>query len=313
MAAVGDFFDQIDAAVDTFIVDGYGNLAAALDTPLRLMLILFIAVYGFGLLFGRFEMPLRSAIRQLLIATFVVSFATSTYAATAATFVSQVFIDGPNQLASAVVGGAATSDQSGSLKDTLGTVWDTGIEAGSRTWEKGGFFSNQEAFLMAVVVWVITVLMLIPAIAYLVLAKIALAALLVLTPFMVVLLLFNQTRGIFEGWLRQVINFALIPVLVFLILALVLGIAEQAADKIVLDTGGPAGTSLIPAIGAYAIVGAVSMILFLQVNNIAGGIAGGMSLATLGKFAQAGRPAGHAAMRGARRVGRGAGFVARYS
>lgn len=302
MSMVGDFFDAIDAAVDNFILEGYTNVADALDTPLQLLLILFVAVYGFGLLFGRIEMPVRDAIRHVLIATFVVTFATTTYAAEAATFVSQVFIDGPNQLASAIVGGAATGGGSGSLKDTLGVVWDEGMEAGSRTWEKGGFFSNQAAFLMALVVWIVTVVMLVPAVGYLVLAKVALAVLLVLTPFMAVLFLFRNTKGIFEGWLRQVINFALIPVLIFGILALILNIAEAAAEQISGATRAGGGASLIPAIGAYTLVGAVAAILFLQVNTIAAGIAGGMSLSTLGGFAKGGRRAARIARRGAQRL-----------
>lgn len=300
MSMVGDFFDAIDAAVDNFILEGYTNVADALDTPLQLLLILFVAVYGFGLLFGRIEMPVRDAIRHVLIATFVVTFATTTYAAEAATFVSQVFIDGPNQLASAIVGGAGGG--SGSLKDTLGVVWDQGMEAGSRTWESGGFFSNQGAFLMALVVWIVTVVMLVPAVGYLVLAKVALAVLLVLTPFMAVLFLFRNTKGIFEGWLRQVINFALIPVLIFGILALILNIAEAAAEQISGATRAGGGASLIPAIGAYTLVGAVAAILFLQVNTIAAGIAGGMSLSTLGGFAKGGRRAARIARRGAQRL-----------
>ena len=304
MSIVGDFFDSIDQSVDSFILDGYTNVAQALETPLRLMLVLFVAVYGFGLLFGRLEMPLRNAIRHLLIAIFVVTFATSNYAAQASAIVSQVFIDGPNQLASAIVGGRAASDQDGSLKDTIGEVWDKGIEAGSRTWERGGFFSNQGAFFMALLVWIVTAVMLIPAVAYLVLAKIALAALLVLTPFMVILLLFNNTRGIFEGWLRQVIIFAIIPVIIFLILALILSIGEDAAEQITTDTRSKAGRSLMAAIGAYALVGFVAAILFRQVNTIAGGIAGGMSLSTLGRFGQAGRKAGQMARRAISRRGR---------
>src|SRR5207245_2141842 len=47
----------------------------------------------------------------------------------------------------------------------------------------------------------------------LVVCRLALAALLILGPVFIVLALFDGTRGLFEGWLKSVVMFALVPLL----------------------------------------------------------------------------------------------------
>ena len=47
----------------------------------------------------------------------------------------------------------------------------------------------------------------------LVVCRLALAALLIIGPVFIVLALFEGTRGLFEGWLKSVAMFALVPLL----------------------------------------------------------------------------------------------------
>lgn len=281
---IEDFLNQIDAVVATFIIDGYADVAAALETPLRLCLVAFVGVYGYALWFAKADLSLRTAMRHVLLATLVMVLVL--HAATGARMVQAIFVEGPSQLAGAIINGGGGS--TGGLSDNLSQVWDKGIAAASATWEAAGW-RNLAGFGMALLILAVTVFMLIPAVAYLVIAKVGLAVLLVLTPFAVILLLFSPTRGLFEGWLRQTTTFALIPVLVYLILALILNIADQAVDTVTAEAKGAHSNALMPAIGAYLVVGAVSFVLFLQVMNIAGGIGGGVSLSTLGAISSAAR------------------------
>ncbi|MAA75473.1 MAG: hypothetical protein CMN28_12300 [Salinisphaeraceae bacterium] len=302
---ISEFLAQIDLAIQTFIFDGYENLSEALETPLRLTLTLFVIFHGYSLMTGRAVVSADMAFRQVFLAIFVVVLVQ--YAGLGASLVQNLFIDGPSQLAGAAIEG---EDSQAGLKQNLSAVWDKGIGAASDTWESAGW-GNLAGFGMALVILAVTVFMLIPAVAYLVLAKIALAILLVLTPFMVIMLLFGPTRGLFEGWLRQVINFALIPVLVYLVLALILSIADQAAEEISFQALTTEDTSLMPAIGAYVIVGAVSFVLFMQIYSVTSGIAGGVSLTTMNAFNQASRRPRQSAAKSARQLGRGAVFVGR--
>jgi type IV secretion system protein VirB6 len=56
-------------------------------------------------------------------------------------------------------------------------------------------------------------IMLLGTVGVLVVCRLALAALLIIGPVFIVLALFEGTRGLFEGWLKSVVMFALIPLL----------------------------------------------------------------------------------------------------
>ena len=55
--------------------------------------------------------------------------------------------------------------------------------------------------------------MLLGTVGVLVVCRLALAALLIIGPVFIVLALFEGTRGLFEGWLKSVVMFALVPLL----------------------------------------------------------------------------------------------------
>lgn len=277
------FLDRIDANLMGALIDGYRDLSAAMETPLQLLLILFVAVYGFSMLFGAIQVPVRTSIRHILLATFV--YILVIQADDAAAFLTDVFVVGPGQVAGAVVGGPGGSDID-SVNETVGDAFDEGMDAAYRIMEQGGW-TEWAPVLLGMGVVVIIIFMIGYALFLIVLAKIALTALLLLTPLFVPLLMFSQTRGIFEGWLRQVINFALVPILVYTILALTINLAVEASMQ-VQSAGGAELTDVAP----LYLVGAVTFLLLLQVLGIAGGIAGGISLNTLGAIGSSMQRAG---------------------
>ena len=56
-------------------------------------------------------------------------------------------------------------------------------------------------------------ILLLGTVGVLVVCRLALAALLIIGPVFIVLALFEGTRGLFEGWLKSVAMFALVPLL----------------------------------------------------------------------------------------------------
>jgi type IV secretion system protein VirB6 len=61
------------------------------------------------------------------------------------------------------------------------------------------------------------IMLLLGTVGVLVVCRLALAALLILGPIFIVLALFASTRGLFEGWLKSVVTFALVPLLTVVI------------------------------------------------------------------------------------------------
>lgn len=273
---------QIQTQLQTFLIQGYNDVVAAVQPAITLLLIIFVALYGFALLRGMVEMPLRKAMSHLMLALFVyVLILTAGYGAA---FFSTVFIDGPAYIAGVLVGAAGGPGGAASLNESIGTAIMKGYEAGTQIMANGGW-TNWGPYLTGVFVMAVVILFAAYALFLVIMSQFAIVVLIILAPIFVPLILFERTRGIFEGWLRQVINFALIPILTYAVLALVLNMVVSYAN----DTA--ASGSLVSALPLVA-AAVVGTLLEMQIMGVAGGIAGGMALGTMGAFGAALRGGG---------------------
>jgi len=103
---------------------------------------------------------------------------------------------------------------------------------------------------------VAALLLLLGTVGVLVVCRLALAALLIIGPVFIVLALFEGTRGLFEGWLKSVAMFALVP-----LLTVVMGSGALVAISPMVDGLTQAGTE-IPLKTAVSIL--VAAIIYLS-------------------------------------------------
>ncbi len=296
-----DFLNSVDLAVNGFIITGYDRLRDALVTPLRLCLSVFVIVYGVLLLTGRVELSVRDAFGRLGVMLFAYVLATNADVYT--TYLEGLFVNSPAAIANVVVGGGGATGQNAAMDN----FYDTGMDAGNKIWDRGHVTGPWSPFLAALVVYVVTVGVAAYAAFLLALAKIALAVLLILTPLFALCYLFERTRRLFEGWLGQVIHYALVPILVYSVLALILAIAQQSLTQ--LDDF--ADNATMQDVLNLALADIVAILLLAQIVGVAGAIAGGISLSTAGAFrgamrrgAALGMTSGRRAMQWARYLGR---------
>lgn len=268
------FLESVDLAVDGFIVDGYSRLRDAFETPLRLCLTIFVAIYGVLLLTGRVEMAFRDAIGKLAVMLFVYVLATNADFYTS--YLVRLLVDSPASIADVVVGGSGGQDSA------MDRFYSTGMDAGSKLWNRGNIYTLSPLFA-AIAVYVITVGVAAYAAFLLALAKIALAVLLILAPMFALFYLFAPTRKLFDGWLGQMIHYAIMPILVYGVLALILAIAHAQLQAI--DAN--AETATLPQVLGLVLAGIVAMLLLVQIPYVAAGIAGGVALTTMGTFRDA--------------------------
>lgn len=271
-----DFLNNVDLAVNGFLIAGYDRVRDAVQTPLRLCLILVIAVYGLLMLTGHATLSVRGTFGRLGIMLFVYLLATSADFYT--TYVEQLFVQSPNAIADVLVGGSGGGGENAAMDRFYGT----GMDAGDKLWSRGSLYTLSPLFAAAVV-YGITLGVATYAAFLLALAKIALAVLLILTPLFALCYLFGPTKRLFDGWLGQVIHYALIPVLVYGVLALILAIAQTQVQQI--DAN--ADTATFPQVLELALAGLVAVLLLSQIIGVAGAIAGGISLSTMGVFRDA--------------------------
>ena len=124
------------------------------------------------------------------------------------------------------------------------------------------------------------------------LSKIAVALMLAVAPFFILMLIFAQTKTLFEGWLRTTLNYALIPIFVYGLLSLLLVLVNKSLVK--MEASVTATSEIMTYAAPFLLVCVISVGLLMQVMNLASGIAGGLSLQTmgLGKMAAKGIGAG---------------------
>lgn len=266
------FLTNVDAAVTSFIFDGYARMVSAVQPTLRAAIALFIVISGVLLLVGRLEISFREAATKLGVILLVYVLATN--ADVYAKYLVRTLVDGPAALGVVVIGGSENNQ--GSAMDRF---YVTGMSAGSKLWNRGSIYTLSPLFAAATV-FLMTVTIAAYAAFLLTLSKIALAVLLILTPLFAVALFFPPLKRMFDGWLGQLLQYALVPVLVYSVLALVLGIAEEQLVRIEMN----AEDATLPAVLSLAIAGIVAILLLSQVTTIAAGIAGGVGLTTLGLF-----------------------------
>lgn len=273
-----DLLNSVDAAIGTFVIDLVSGLSADVATTLRLMLILSIILYGFAMMQGWINTNLKEAIKHIFMGLVVYIFATNVGLFTSLTY--EIFTNGPTQIISAVLAHGGGPGSNG-INSFIGNAYDQGIRTAGDLMFGSGWSIGLK--IMGVLVAVATIAMCGYSAFLVVMAKIALAVLLGLSPIFIGFLMFKTTRGLFEGWLRQCLNYAIIPLLTYTIMLFCLAIVAVPVNE--MQAAQNAGNITSVEVWPYIFTCGVSFLLLQQVMGIAGGIAGGVSLSTLGVIA----------------------------
>ncbi len=120
------------------------------------------------------------------------------------------------------------------------------------------------------------VILLVSSLGVLLAAKVVLGILLAIGPIFIALLLFDSTRGVFEGWLRASLAFAFAPLSVTLLLGLVLTMLEPSLQQV--ETMRASNTYL-PGV-AFAVVVLITVFAGVSLGGLiaAGAMAAGFRL-----------------------------------
>ena len=209
---LGGVLDFVDCQAETIGASGYQALAApgsSLSLALAGLLTLFVAFFGYRMLFG--ETPtVRDGVLALVKIGIVLALATGWPAYR--TLIYDVALKGPAELAGEIGRPSGLPGAGGGLVARLGnadrlllvyTEFGPGVVAAPPPAAGGAVEPPQpaasytELFLAGA-----RILFLTGAIAALALVRLVAGLLLALGPFFIAFLLFDGTRGLFEGWLR---------------------------------------------------------------------------------------------------------------
>ncbi len=275
--------DQLLASVDNTILNyvqgAFGNLSPVVSALWASMFVIFIAVYGYKVIIsGRFTMSDLWVHCFKIIAVLVLATQWAAFSVFILDMVTNLPSDIAGQLINTASGG---SDNITSANTALGDFYGRGMEASANITEGAGWgMGGLILFGYSIIVWLATLALTGYAIMLIVLSKVAVAVLLAVGPVFILMLIFMQTKSLFEGWLRTLLNYALIPIFVYGLLSLLLTLIDLPLTN--MATNVEAGANIMESIAPFILVSFVSILLLAQVMNLSSGISGGISLSTMG-------------------------------
>jgi type IV secretion system protein VirB6 len=265
------FWTWLHGQLATYIGTTTAKLAATLEPAIVTLGAVYVMVWGYLHLTGRIEEPFSVGLRRLI--TLVVVLGVSLHLWLYNSVMVDSFYQAPTQLAAAMAG---TTDP----VTTIDTIWEQGGTVAGYLFSDGGHWSSQGFgyYFAGIAVWFLVGLLCVYTMFLVSLSSIALSVLLALGPLFFVALLFEHTKRLFDTWIAQLTNYALITVLTVLVSTLLLQIVASYAKQTVARGAGIATVDSLDMV-------LVSVLVFLvmrQVMPMASGLASGVSLNSFG-------------------------------
>src|SRR5437763_2761156 len=244
-AGVADALSKVDCLATDATAVSFGRLFGAhgsFQLALTIVLTLYVALLAFNLLTGRSALRLSVLTPRMMTLGLVLTFATSWIAYQSVVW--NLATGAPDEIASVLVGtqGSATTIFAQRLDGVFTAITDA---ASSITPQAPSAAPGVPAAVIvpsmaspANILSIAGLILLLGTVGVLVVCRLALAALLILGPVFIVLALFEGTRGLFEGWLKCLATFALVPLLTVVmgsgalvaINPMIAGLAENGAQ-----------------------------------------------------------------------------------
>ena len=285
--------DSADNIVSTYVFGAWEAFNNVANSWITIMLALYIVVMGYMVWLGRVNTSFADLMPRIF--KMAVIYVLVTNVALLTTFVYETFVDIPPSIVNTLY--TSFGENESSIDQSMGKIYKQGLTAAEQISKYAGY--NVIIHAYAALVGGLTVALVTVAAGYIVLAKLAVAVLLALAPFFILLYLFAGTKSLFEGWLRQILTFALIPILVYSLLILIVTFMDEAT-KMMVDTTVSAVVKF-GNVATYSAICGVCLLLLTQVMAWAAGIAGGFQLSSLGMFKNS-ASGSLSAMRGANKL-----------
>lgn len=268
------FFAEFNAWLNGLLAGYIGDTAALIASTMEpvvvTLAVIYVMVWGYLQLTGQIEEPFIGGMKKIITLAVVLGCALQLWLYN--TLIVDTFFNAPSELAAAIIGAFDPV----SIVDQI--IFEGG-DAANLLLQKGGLLDGNFAYYLAgLAVYLIVGLTAIYTIFLLALSRIALSVLLALGPFFIGLLFFQSTKKLFEAWLAQLTNYALITILTVLVAALMLRVVTVAAQQAVSENG---AIQIADAVRVCMAAG-LTFLVMRQVMPMAAGLATGLALSSFG-------------------------------
>ena len=142
-----EFLREFEQPLTQFVSNSVQNLAAAIDTPLRTAVTLWVVLTGLAILRGTIREPIMSFAWSAARVVVIVALATN--ASTFQTYVSGLFFETlPKEIGNAIAG-SGLDTSSGAPFDKL---LNTGIEVATKIYDQSGLTNFAPALVAAILI-----------------------------------------------------------------------------------------------------------------------------------------------------------------
>ena len=225
--SVSGSLQAMDCHINDAVHVGYDRLfgpGGAFGYALTLMLIIYVALLAYGFLTGRTRLTVTMMSPRIMTMVLVLTFV-SVWPAYHAIFYG-LLMNGPDEIAAALLGqkGSAVMNFAQSLDglfvhfadiakqlDGVNNPGNVATQAGQAVSPVATAFAPKP--MPVTLFWLSGLFLLGSTLGVLILTRMVLYLLLILGPVFIVMGLFPQTRGLFNGWLRTSLVFSLAPLL----------------------------------------------------------------------------------------------------
>ena len=300
----------VDCLISNQVEGGYAALMApggTFSTALTIGLTIYVAIIGYRLVLGQAGLTLGELVPHFIKIGLVLALVTSWPAYQ--TLVFDLLFHGPEQLADALTGNAAAGATHVGILDAVQILFDRLTDYAAAAWGQHApqavtaaatatpavpvapgaaltpvpppvapalpFATLGAAQFVAALLWFAAALMMAASVGVLLVVRIILALLLLLGPVFVALALFTSTRGLFEGWLRTTVKFALVPLFTLPLTAAMAAVAGPLAAEL---TDAPVTSVRDGPVLLIVAVILVFVAVMWQAARLGGGIASGIRL-----------------------------------
>ena len=273
-------YDEIVKTLDTFVANTFEGLANAVFPTITGLTIILIAWQGYRVFYGRTggESISNSIVILVKYAAIMAIFGTfSLYEM----FIGNLFEDLPDALASNLAGGWQDADSDGStdIIDLLDEFTQTATEKAMAHYRGYSIVEALEGMVIILVTYLYTLFAAFQFGLTVIVTKLFLA----LTPIALAALMFDKTKGIFEGWLRTLTTMAALKILLILMISMMMSIFGGAADALNPKDSTTGASSL----AIFILVTVLMLLITMRLPDFASQLGGGLSVSAANLTASA--------------------------
>ncbi|WP_323011492.1 type IV secretion system protein [Castellaniella sp.] len=265
-------FSTVDDILIDVVAQSVSNLTEVIYEPLTLFVTISLMLYAYAVMRGLIQEPISDffwrATKISIVSSIV--FTGGVYAKD----IVEILISLPNDLSAAVLG------QQG-LNNIISDMLNEITKVSKSSFEKIDFWSDIPLSLLLVASVVIMTLcasfLAVVSSLVLIVVKVSMALLACVGPIFIACAVFDYSKGLFDKWVSQCINYTMLGLLFTLLFQVVmkLNLTLVRASVGWIDGGNVQVTAII---FAYIFVFGASIYIFLQLPTIASALSGGFGL-----------------------------------